>query len=68
MKAYRGDRSMVPLILSFGRRYRCVVNFTPDSFDFDKESRHQLKRRLDESPSRCERSGEYSGLEPWTVQ
>jgi hypothetical protein len=29
VKAYRGRRGIVPLILKFDSRWRCAVNFTP---------------------------------------
>jgi hypothetical protein len=46
MKAYRGSRSIVPLILYLGIRWKSVVNFVPQLRYSLKEPRYPLARRL----------------------
>jgi hypothetical protein len=46
MKAYRGGRSRVPLILNLGTRRRPVATFTLRSLTPGKEPRYPLNRRM----------------------
>lgn len=63
---HEGGGCLVPLILNFGTRRKCVVNFVPQPLYLrDKNIRHPVIIRLGESQSYSGRFGEQKDLNPF---
>jgi len=62
---HEGNGGLVPLILNFGTRWKCVVNFVlKPLYPRDNNTWHPLIRRLG-GPQSSGRFGEQKGLNPF---
>ena len=58
MKAFEGNRCIVPLTLNLGSSCRRLVNITPLPLELRKDTRSPLKRRPGGPKNQTERFGE----------